>query len=248
MQKEYEQNMQKVEEVTGFHNVSKKELNSAVVSGFDLATVTGPLMDEPMQGAVFILENVLIDKEAAEEHEAKQQEGATTNYGAFAGQVMSTIKSLCKRAFLNADPRIVEGVYLCSMQASPETYGNVYSVLNKCRCRVINEDIQDGTNFFLIDALIPLSEGFVFSEQIRKKSCGIAQPQLVFHGFEVNAQHDPLYMPKTIEEMEDHGEGDILVDNMAKVIIEKVRKQKGLVVSKKILMDADKQRTLAKKK
>ena len=176
MQKEYEQNLLKVDEVTGFHNVSKKELNSAIVSGFDLATVTGPLMDEPMQGAVFILENVAIDKEAAEEYQAKQQEGATTNYGSFAGQVMSTIKSLCKRAFLNADPRIVEGVYLCSMQASPQTYGNVYSVLNKCRSRVIKEDVQDGTNFFLIDALIPLSEGFVFTDLIRKKSCGIAQP------------------------------------------------------------------------
>lgn len=119
MQKEYEQNMQKVGLVTSFHNVSIKELNSAVVSGFDLATVTGPLMDEPMQGAVFILENVAVDKAAAEEQQAKQQEGTTTNYGAFAGQVMSTIKSLCKRAFLNADPRIVEGMYLCSMQASP---------------------------------------------------------------------------------------------------------------------------------
>ena len=70
----------------------------------------------------------------------------------------------------------------------------------------------------------------------------------MFHGFEVNAQHDPLYIPKTIEEMEDHGEGDILVDNIAKVIIEKVRKQRGLVVSQKILMDAEKQRNIAKKK
>lgn len=113
---------------------------------------------------------------------------------------------------------------------------------------MIKEDVQDGTNFFLIDALIPLLEGFVFNELIRKKSCGIAQPQLVFHGYEVNAQNDPLYIPKTIEEMEDLGQGDILVDNIAKVIIEKVRKQKGLIVSKKILVDAEKQRTLTKNK
>ena len=67
MQKEYDQNMKIVGEVLEFHNVSMKEFNSAMVSGFDLATVTGPLMDEPMQGAVFILENILIDKEAAVE-------------------------------------------------------------------------------------------------------------------------------------------------------------------------------------
>jgi ribosome assembly protein 1 len=96
------------------------------------------------------------------------------SHGPFAGQVMSTIKTLCKKAFLNSDPRIVEGMYKCSMQASPETYGIVYSVINKCRGRVISEDMQDGTNFFLIDALIPLSEGFIFNDLIRKKSCGIA--------------------------------------------------------------------------
>ena len=81
---------------------------------------------------------------------------------------MSVTKTLCKRAFLNADPRIVEGMYLCSMQASPETYGIVYNVINKSRGRVIKEDIQDGTNFFLIDALIPLIESFKFNKALTK--------------------------------------------------------------------------------
>jgi len=31
--------------------------------------------------------------------------------------------------------------------------------------------------------LIPVTESFVFNEEIRSKSCGIAYPQLVFHGF-----------------------------------------------------------------
>jgi ribosome assembly protein 1 len=134
------------------------------------------------------------------------------------------------------------------MQASPETYGIVYSVINKCRGRVIKEEIQDGTNYFLIDALIPLVEGFVFNEQIHKKSCGIAYPQLVFSHFETNLENDPLFIPKTMEEMEEDGEGDILNENIAKKMIEKVRKQKGMMVSKKILVDAEKQRTLTKNK
>ena len=50
-----------------------------------MATVTGPLMDEPMQGAVFILENVAIDREGAEEHKAKEQDASNTKYGPFAG-------------------------------------------------------------------------------------------------------------------------------------------------------------------
>lgn len=134
------------------------------------------------------------------------------------------------------------------MQASPETYGIVYSTINKFRGKVINEEIQDGTNFFLLDALIPLVEGFAFNESIRKKSCGIAYPQLVFHGYEINEDNDPLYLPKTIEELEEHGEGDIIVDNIGKVIIERVRKQKGLILNKKVFADAEKQRTLTKNK
>ena len=70
----------------------------------------------------------------------------------------------------------------------------------------------------------------------------------MFHGYEVNLNNDPLFLPKTIEELEDHGEGDILVDNIAKTIIEKVRKQKGLIVTKKLFVDAEKQRTLTRNK
>lgn len=40
------------------------------------------------------------------------------NYGPFAGQVMATVKNLCKRAFLNADPRIGEAMYKCSLVAT----------------------------------------------------------------------------------------------------------------------------------
>jgi ribosome assembly protein 1 len=36
-------------------------------------------------------------------------------YGPFTGQIISCVKNLCRRAFLNADPRIVEGFYLCDL-------------------------------------------------------------------------------------------------------------------------------------
>jgi len=85
-----------------------KEFNSALVNGFDLATLTGPLMDEPMQGAVFIIEDIIFDQSFLDTE-------TNLNAGPFAGQIMSTLKHLCKKSFLNSDPRIVEGMYLCSM-------------------------------------------------------------------------------------------------------------------------------------
>lgn len=130
LEKEAVANQQRINEVLQHNQVTSKELNSAMISGFDLATFNGPLMDEPMQGAVFIIEDIELTVDA---NEATDNQ----NYGPFGGQVMGTLKNLCKKAFLNSDPRIVEGMYKCSMQASPETYGVVYNVIHRFRGRVI---------------------------------------------------------------------------------------------------------------
>ena len=80
-------------------------------------------MDEPMQGSVFIVENLQSKKD-------QMVEGAEVgNYGPFGGQVMATVKNLCKRSFLNADPRIGEAMYKCSLVATQQTYGICYNVI-----------------------------------------------------------------------------------------------------------------------
>lgn len=145
-----------------------------------------------------------------------------------------------------ADPRIVEGFYICDLQATQDTYGKIYQAIEKCRGKVTEEELQEGTNNFLMKCIVPLIEGFVFTEEIFKKGCGIAYPQLVFHGWEVNA-NDPFFVPQTEEEKEDLGEGDILPPNPTKILIEKVRARKGLPIEQS-LVAADKQRTLSKKK
>ena len=86
-----------------------------------------------MLGACFIIDNIELIKPAKapetspskknENDEIKEEaknealdEGKASDiYGPFSGQVISIVKDLCKKAFLNADPRIAEGVYLCSM-------------------------------------------------------------------------------------------------------------------------------------
>mmetsp|Transcript_12726 Transcript_12726/g.17138 ORF Transcript_12726/g.17138 Transcript_12726/m.17138 type:complete len:174 (-) Transcript_12726:115-636(-) len=163
-------------------------------------------------------------------------------FGSLSGQVISIVKELCRKAFLNAQPRIAEGMYQCSLVANPENYGIVYNLLNKCRGKVISEECQDGTNYFLLETLIPLVTSFEFHKSVRLQCQGMTYPQLVFNGFLIN-EEDPFFIPTTEEELEDHGIGDILPENPAKVLIEDVRKRKGLIVDKKIVIDADKQRT-----
>ena len=79
------------------------------------------------------------------------------------------MKDLCKRALLNAEPRLMEGVYLCNLLATPENYGIVYGLINKCRGKVISEELQEGTNFFILQLVLPLVESFVFNDEIRKR-------------------------------------------------------------------------------
>ena len=254
-QKEDEERFQQIQEILTSHDVTWRDMCNSFITGFDIAVQSGPLCEEPILGAVFLIESIKQLKKApkptvatsSEFEVIEEEKGQSDSYGSFAGQVIATVKDICKRAFLNAEPRLVEGVYLVSMHATPDAYGKIYGVINKCRGRVVKEEVQDGTNNFLIDALIPLIEGFVFNEEIRSKSCGIAYPQLVFAGFQI-LEDDPFFIPQTEEELEDHGLGDILPPNPAKLIIEKVRTRKGLPIDKKIVVAAEQQRTLSKKK
>ena len=91
-------------------------------------------MDEPMQGTVFILESICSKL-------SPEQAQIDDKYGPFAGQVMGTIKNLCRRAFLNGDPRIGEGMYICSLLATATTYGICYKIIEKCRGKVVKEEI-----------------------------------------------------------------------------------------------------------
>lgn len=100
-----------------------------------------------MQGAIFIIQNIELVKEE-ESKEGEEVAVAATNeqrvfsdtFGSISGQVISIVKELCRKAFLNAQPRIAEGMYLCSLVANPENYGIVYNLLNKCRGKVISEE------------------------------------------------------------------------------------------------------------
>jgi ribosome assembly protein 1 len=102
--------------------------------------------------------------------------------------------------------------------------------------------MKEGTPFFTILSLLPVAESFGFSDEIRKRTSGAASPQLVFAGYEI-LDEDPFWVPFTEDDLEDLGE---LADkeNVAKRYMDGVRKRKGLVVQRKLVKDAEKQKTL----
>jgi len=103
--------------------------------------------------------------------------------------------------------------------------------------------MKEGTPFFTIKALLPVAESFGFGDDIRKRTSGAASPQLIFTGYEILFDEDPFWIPFTEDELEDLGE---LADreNVARKYMDAVRVRKGLPVQKKLVANANKQKTL----
>ena len=98
------------------------------------------------------------------------------SFGLYTGQIMSITNNLCKRAFLNAEPRVVEGMYRFTFPSTPENLGRMYGLLNKHRGTVENEELVESTNTFMINALIPVAESFKFTETLRQKKYEVSHP------------------------------------------------------------------------
>lgn len=64
--------------------------------------------------------------------------------------------------------------------------GRVYGVLGKREGRILHEEMKEGTDMFIIKAVLPVAESFGFADEIRKRTSGLASPQLVFSHWEVS--------------------------------------------------------------
>ncbi|BAB02089.1 elongation factor EF-2 [Arabidopsis thaliana] len=214
-------------------------LESSIVSGFQLATASGPLCDEPMWGLAFTIESHLAP---AEDVETDKPE----NFGIFTGQVMTAVKDACRAAVLQTNPRIVEAMYFCELNTAPEYLGPMYAVLSRRRARILKEEMQEGSSLFTVHAYVPVSESFGFADELRKGTSGGASALMVLSHWEM-LEEDPFFVPKTEEEIEEFGDGASVLPNTARKLINAVRRRKGLHVEEKVVQYATKQRTLARK-
>ncbi|KAL9105363.1 MAG: hypothetical protein Q9227_009451 [Pyrenula ochraceoflavens] len=215
-----------------------RDFSEIIAYAFQLATAQSPLCNEPMQGVAVFLEDVSI---AAGEETLSRESGRLT------GEIITSVRSAIGSGFLDWSPRILLAMYSCIIQATPDVLGRVYQVITRRRGSILSESLLEGTPYFTIESKLPVAESFGFSEEIRKRTSGGAQPMLVFCGFEVLDDVDPFWVPKTEEELEDLGElGDR--ENVAKRYVDQVRRRKGLLIrgNRGVGRDAEKQKTLKK--
>ncbi|XP_060579204.1 elongation factor-like GTPase 1 [Ruditapes philippinarum] len=283
--------------------VVARDYDYSVVSGFQLATLTGPLCDEPMRGVCFIMEkweigpqvigngdveniceNTLVTKQITNVDEQMHvqlsklnlennvsiatdslvnenrpcpeiseastsggdKEKRTDMKGHVSGQLISIVKEGCLKSFQTQPQRIMAAMYKCNIQATADVLGKLFGVIGKRNGRVLQDEMREGSQIFNIVAVIPVVESFGFSEDIRKKTSGLASPQLVFSHWET-IDVDPFWVPTTEEEIMHYGE-KADCENRARLYMNNVRERKGLKVDKKIIEHAEKQRTLTRNK
>ena len=207
-----------------------------ITYAYQLAMAHGPLCNEPVQGVAVIVDEVALEL-------AEDEASARDKLSRLTSEVIKTFQALTRSAFLDWSPRLMLAMYSVEIQASTEVLGRVYDVLTRRRGRVIAETMKEGTPFFTIQALLPVAESFGFSDEMRKRTSGAAQPQLIFAGFEI-LDEDPFWVPFTEDDLEDLGEfGD--KENVAKRYMDGVRRKKGLLVEgRNVATDAEKQKTL----
>jgi len=181
------------------------EFDNSIVSGFQLATLSGPLCEEPLHGVGVVIRDwsYTSDQPAPpEDPQTSTQTSTHTNtqtstqtstssqapstYGPFSGQLISAMKEGCRRAFLLQPARLMAAMYTSHILATADVLGKVYSVLGRRNGRVLSEDMIEGSSVFDIQALLPVSESFGFAEEMRKRTSGLANPQLVFSHWEVS--------------------------------------------------------------
>ena len=221
-----------------------RDYDNSIVSGFQLASLSGPLCEEPLMGVGFILRkwnhttsmsatiqtelalsnlSPTITSELSEETTPSStsqtglptpsttsqtgmptpsssiQTGLTTQttsgtaemhstpdtYGPFSGQLISAMKEGCRKAFLGQPARLMAAMYSCNILATAEVLGRLYGVLGRRNGRVLSDEMKEGSAIFNISAVLPVAESFGFAEEVRKKTSGLASPQLVFSHWEV---------------------------------------------------------------
>jgi len=232
----------------------KTDLKGSLVGGFQSGCSSGPLCEEPVRGILIVLEGVEIVLD-----ENRKQAGTEDEFSIAkpisGGMVVAALRTGIRTALLSRPARLMEGHLILTLHSSLTGLGPLYAILSKRRGRVLSDTMVEGTDLISIEATLPQSESFGLTPELMKKSSGeVTAPELVFSHWAM-LEEDPFWIPTSLEEREDYGEivlnGDFStgVTNNALKYIRMLRNRKGLIVdSHKIIVAADKQRTLSRKK
>ncbi|MHA1917951.1 MAG: elongation factor EF-2 [Candidatus Ranarchaeia archaeon] len=140
-----------------------REIRDNFLAGWEDGTAMGPLCKEPIRGCLFRLVDVKL-------HEDSIHRGPA--------QIIPPAKSATYGAFLLSDPMLLEPIYKIQVQVPNDYLGTISGVLNQRRGQVKN--IEKKGHQSVVTGMIPVSETFGLSSDLRSKTSGHAFWQTQF--------------------------------------------------------------------
>ena len=108
-----------------------RDFDGDIETGFQIATLHGPLCAEPMEGMAFFVERVDIDRESikkegrvgvvtfrAEEPSLMLSTLEPNRVSQITGSLISAVKEACRSGLLDWSPRLKLAMYSCDIQTS----------------------------------------------------------------------------------------------------------------------------------
>jgi elongation factor 2 len=175
------------------------EIKDSMVAGIQWVTKEGVLTQENMRGIRFNLMDVVLHADAI--HRG-------------GGQLIPTARRVFYAAQMTAQPRLMEPIFLVEIQCPQTAVGGIYSVMNRRRGQIIEENQRPGTPLMNIKCYLPVMESFGFTADLRSNTSGQAFPQCVFDHWKV-VPGDPFEKGSKAEEM-------VLVTRKRKALAEEV--------------------------
>eukprot|EP00746_Dinoflagellata_sp_MGD_P148688 gnl/MRDRNA2_/MRDRNA2_80862_c0_seq1.p1 gnl/MRDRNA2_/MRDRNA2_80862_c0~~gnl/MRDRNA2_/MRDRNA2_80862_c0_seq1.p1 ORF type:complete len:850 (+),score=49.80 gnl/MRDRNA2_/MRDRNA2_80862_c0_seq1:17-2566(+) len=146
------------------------EIKDSIVAAFQWATKDGPLANENMRNCKFEIVDCVMHADAI--HRG-------------GGQIIPTAQRAFYAAVLQAQPRLMEPVYLVEIQAPETALSGIYSTLHTKRGQVFEETPRTGTPMYTVKAYLPVFESFGFTTDLRASTAGQAFPQCIFDHWEM---------------------------------------------------------------
>uniref|UniRef100_A0A672K6L0 Elongation factor-like 1 n=1 Tax=Sinocyclocheilus grahami TaxID=75366 RepID=A0A672K6L0_SINGR len=205
-------------------------LLNSVEGTFDGVCFSVDTWDMKLSAPLAQQDSINEDSQSSDAHETSSNRSRCSSvdcYGPFSGQLIAAMKEACRYAFQAKPQRLIHVCkYMCFA-------GCVYAVMSKREGRVLQEEMKEGTDMFIIKAVLPVAESFGFADEIRKRTSGLASLQLVFNHWEVISS-DPFWVPTTEEEYLHFGE-KADSSNQALKYMNAVHRRKALYVEEKII-------------
>lgn len=152
------------------------EIKDSVVAGFQWATKEGVLCDENVRGVRFDIHDVTLHADAI--HRG-------------GGQIIPTARRCLYACMLTAEPSLMEPIYLVEIQVPSQAQGGCFTVLNKKRGNVFEQQTL-ATGQIVLKAHLPVMESFGFTGELRAATGGQAFPQCVFDHWKTLPGGNPL--------------------------------------------------------